>query len=66
MIMDWLVNNKEWLFSGVGIAIIPLILYLLGNKKDYKKNRQSKPKLKFIDNTELLHLAVHQILLEVN
>ncbi len=21
MIMDWLVENKEWLFSGIGVAI---------------------------------------------
>lgn len=43
-IIDYLTNNKEWLFSGIGLFIITIIYYLFNLfKKKYKKiNIQEK------------------------
>lgn len=30
--MNWIINNKEWIFSGIGVAIISLIISLFRNK----------------------------------
>lgn len=38
--MEWLRENKEWLFSGVGIAIIGLVVNLIKNKKSKKTIEQ--------------------------
>ncbi len=35
--MEWIINNKEWIFSGVGVAIVGF----LGNKL-FGKNRETK------------------------
>ncbi len=39
-IIDWIVQNKEWVFSGIGVAIITLILGFLfkkGSVRNYLK-----------------------------
>lgn len=38
--MEWLIENKEWLFSGAGILIIGLIAKLIKNKKSKKPIEQ--------------------------
>lgn len=38
--MKWLIENKEWIFSGVGIAIIGLVVNLIKNKKSKKSIEQ--------------------------
>lgn len=38
--MQWLINNKEWLFSGVGISIC------LGIFTFFKRNKQDKSNAK--------------------
>ena len=35
--MDWIVNNKEWLFDGIGVLILTTICNLIF-KKEYKIN----------------------------
>lgn len=35
--MDWIIQNKEWLFSGLGIAVISLIGGLIYNRKNAVK-----------------------------
>lgn len=31
--MDWVLNNKEWLFGGMGIALIGFISKIIRSKK---------------------------------
>lgn len=42
--MDWIIENKEWLFSGVGISIIGLIYYLIVKNKRNKVQKQKAGK----------------------
>lgn len=42
--MDWLISNKEWLFSGAGIAIITVIGGLFLRRKKEASNYQSQRK----------------------
>lgn len=39
--MNWLIENKEWVFSGIGGVIISLGLGFFAKKKNEGKNRQS-------------------------
>ncbi|MEI8085306.1 MAG: response regulator [Paludibacter sp.] len=32
--MDWIINNKEWIFSGIGITVLGIIYKLISSKKD--------------------------------
>lgn len=39
--MEWIINNKEWLFSGIGVVVLTGIISLLiknikGKQKDYQ------------------------------
>ncbi|MDR0332637.1 MAG: hypothetical protein LBI15_04160 [Dysgonamonadaceae bacterium] len=34
--MEWIINNKEWIFSGIGVAVISLIIALLARRKSKK------------------------------
>ena len=35
--MHWLIDNKEWLFSGIGVFIISIILLFFKRRKKRKK-----------------------------
>ena len=35
--MEWIINNKEWLFSGVGVVIIVAVIRYLWTKSKTKK-----------------------------
>lgn len=37
--MEWLYNNYEWIFSGVGV--FALSLFLIRNKRKTKENNQT-------------------------
>lgn len=42
--MDWLISNKEWLFSGVGVFLLGLLatskkIYSSSNNKELEKNK---------------------------
>jgi len=34
--MEWILNNKEWIFSGIGVAVISLAIGLVCKKKSEK------------------------------
>lgn len=38
--MQWLLENKEWIFSGIGVFVISVIGALLLNKKSRSKQVQ--------------------------
>jgi hypothetical protein len=40
--MQWVIDNKEWLFSGVGIFVITLLISIFTRKKsDIKQSQKS-------------------------
>jgi hypothetical protein len=39
--MEWIIANKEWLFSGVAVAIIGWFLSSKGNKQTQKGGNNS-------------------------
>lgn len=42
--MQWIIDNKEWLFSGAGIFLITTIIALINNKKSSLKQSQKSGK----------------------
>lgn len=40
--MDWIINNKEWLFSGIAIAVPLAIAGFLFNRKTKVKTQVQK------------------------
>lgn len=43
--MSWIIENKEWIFSGVGATVIGIIITIIIQKKDLnKKNKNLKQK----------------------
>lgn len=42
--MHWILQNKEWLFSGAGIFIITLIFTFLQKRKKAEKKMKMKQK----------------------
>ena len=38
--MQWILDNKEWFFSGIGIFVISGILKLISKKKSITKQSQ--------------------------
>jgi hypothetical protein len=43
--MEWIVANKEWLFSGVGIALISSLIWLFRSKKEESANPPNNSQL---------------------
>lgn len=39
--MEWIIQNREWVFSGIGVAILLLVINLLQQKRR-NKTRQTK------------------------
>ena len=39
--MDWILNNKEWIFSGIGVAVIVAIVGLVFGKQKNKQIQKS-------------------------
>lgn len=37
--IEWILNNKEWVFSGVGVAILVALLTLLKRKNNSGNNQ---------------------------
>ena len=35
-VIDWTIQNKEWVFSGIGVAIISLVLSKKGSRNTLK------------------------------
>jgi LPXTG-motif cell wall-anchored protein len=42
-IMDWIQDNKEWLFSGLGVFLLGL-LFAFSKKRKKQKNTKMKQK----------------------
>lgn len=44
--MEWIINNKEWIFSGIGIFFITIIIGIIKiiSKKMSKRNAESNSK----------------------
>lgn len=40
-ILAWIISNKEWLFSGLGIAFFSFLLNCFNKKKNNNGNNQS-------------------------
>lgn len=38
--MQWILNNKEWLFSGIGVLVLSAIMGLIFRKKSASKQIQ--------------------------
>lgn len=53
--MNWIFDNKEWIFSGIGVLFIGIIInFLTQNKKDKKlKTIHIKPEIKTNINPEI-------------
>ena len=41
--MEWIIANKEWIFSGIGVFIIGIVISLV-RKKQKKKSIKMKQK----------------------
>ena len=37
-IIDWIIRNKEWVFSGIGVAILTLIIGFLFKKESVRNS----------------------------
>lgn len=44
--MQWIVDNVEWLFGGIGVAVLGGIVGLIFKKKDYTQKIESGKKSK--------------------
>lgn len=40
--ISWLNNNKEWLFSGVGVAILSAVYYFISHRIRHKNKIEPK------------------------
>lgn len=40
--MEWVIQNKEWLFSGLGVFIIGIIISMIAKKKKVKIKMKQK------------------------
>lgn len=39
--MEWIMENKEWLFSGLGISVLGIVGYFLKRNKGKDKSNQT-------------------------
>jgi len=42
--MQWIIDNKEWIFSGIGIFILSIIAGLFIKRKSFLKQSQKSGK----------------------
>lgn len=40
--MEWILANKEWIFSGIGVLIVGLLINLFKGKKDLKATKMKQ------------------------
>jgi hypothetical protein len=40
--MKWIIDNKEWVFSGIGVAILGWLFFRSSNKQVQKGGNNSK------------------------
>ncbi len=46
--MEWIIENKEWLFSGVGIALISSLIWLFRSKKEKSRNQKNSQSVSWV------------------
>jgi len=54
--MEWLISNKEWIFSGVGVFVLGLIItYFISSNKDkqYQKSGDNSTNIQIGGNVTL-------------
>ncbi|KJG01698.1 hypothetical protein [Photobacterium angustum] len=39
--MDWLIENKEWVFSGIGVSVVVFFLSFFNKGKQLKQSQKS-------------------------
>lgn len=39
--MSWLIENKEWIFSGIGVSLIAFVLSFFNKSKQLKQSQRS-------------------------
>lgn len=49
--LNWIIENKEWFFSGAGVAIISGLIFLLKSNKNKNKQRVVSKKARDIEQT---------------
>jgi len=37
---NWLITNKEWVFSGIGVAVLTVLFSLFKSKRDKRINQK--------------------------
>jgi len=42
--MEWIISNKEWIFSGIGVFIIGLVISIFRKNVNKKKTTKMKQK----------------------
>jgi len=52
--MDWIIENKEWIFSGIGVFVLGIV-YALFKKK--RKSKSLKMKQKSGDNSTNIQIG---------
>jgi hypothetical protein len=40
--MEWILANKEWIFSGIGVLIVGLLINVFKEKKDLKATKMKQ------------------------
>jgi len=40
--MDWIIDNKEWIFSGIGVFVLGLIITVVRKKNSKKISQKQK------------------------
>lgn len=45
--LDWIINNKEWVFSGIGIFFIGIIISLIKYFSQRKKKNEPQRTIDF-------------------
>ena len=40
--MEWIINNKEWIFSGIGVAVVSLIIGLFLKQKPIQSTKMEQ------------------------
>ena len=58
--IDFIIENKEWLFSGIGVTALTVIFLLIRHVFQSKKAHQSKPTKQKIDEKEQVDTTDHK------
>jgi hypothetical protein len=62
-ILDWVWNNKEWIFSGIGVFVLWVIWALLRRKsrKSESQAQQAQPSIAHVPSTRTIRDVLNDI-----